>query len=67
MLTNIDYQLIDKRLKEMEEQLKDVELQVEMLKACIGAPSALSSGNFMDAGLPQTWKESLSDKQDVEE
>lgn len=49
MLSEIDYMLIDQRLKDMEKQLEEIEQQFAMLRACVDVPNVLSSGSFVDA------------------
>jgi hypothetical protein len=80
-MLDVDYRLLMEKLDRFEAQLKKLENDVLILNRYVDTqlnnkyhpnqnvdPSyyALSTGNFQEAGLPQTWKLSTT-KEDYEE
>lgn len=82
-MLEVDYRLIKEKLDDFDKRLEQLQKDVDELKPKhhpyqsddpdapyyrpIYTAYALEKGSFGDAGLPQTWRESINMNQDAEE
>lgn len=68
---NAEKELTQQAFDRYYERSKDALIKASKKQFGVGGPIvlpyALTSGNFVDAGIPQEWRESLNSNQDAEE